>query len=63
LITDAIFGEAIGHFKLRIFDKAKHCMERAIECHEDGAMESKETMKFIKAMCNKNLGLYQEASA
>ena len=60
--TDAVFGEALTHFKLKDFKRAKRCVDQAIDTYQPGSNESKDFLKFIKAMCNKNLGNYNESS-
>ena len=63
LYTDAIFGEAIAHFKLRCFKKSLKCVEKAIESYSEKAKEKEiNILLFVRAMCYKNLGMYDEAS-
>jgi len=59
LWTNAVFGEAISHFKLKRFVEAKKCITVAINnFDESDCMESIHVLEFIKAMCDKNLGNY-----
>lgn len=60
--TDAVFGEALAHFKLKDFTSAEACVELALETYAEGSIESEDALKFFKAMCYKNLGQYEKAS-
>jgi len=60
--TDAVFGEALTHFKLKNFKKAKKCVELALRTYEANSFESEDILRFMKAMCDKNLSNYEEAT-
>ena len=60
--TDAVFGETLAHFKLKQFKEARKCVELALSTYEEGSAEGRDILKFIRAMCNKNIGNYAEAT-
>lgn len=62
LWADAIFGEALTHFKLKDFRSAKRCVKLALQTYTEGSLENKDALKFFKAMCYKNLGKFGKAS-
>jgi tetratricopeptide (TPR) repeat protein len=57
-----VFGEALTHFKLKNFRRAKKCVELAIKTYEKESFESINILRFMKAMCDKNLGNYEDAT-
>jgi len=59
--TDALFGEAVTHFKLGEFKRAKKCIKLAIQHYKNDSFEKIEVMQYFKAMCYKNLGKYRKA--
>ena len=58
---DALFGEAVSHFKMQDFKSAKRCIKRAIKSYKNDSKEKIEVMIYFQAMCYKNLRKYDKA--
>jgi tetratricopeptide (TPR) repeat protein len=60
--TDALFGEAVTHFKLRNYTEAEACIVKALKSYKKAdAMEEYEVMLYFKAMVYKKLKDYDRA--
>lgn len=45
--TDALFGEAVSHFKGQDFKSAKRCIKKAIKSYKDDSLEKLEVMVYF----------------
>ena len=60
--TDALFGEAVTHFKTQNFVEAERCISKAIDCYNrTDALEDINVMSYFKAMVYKKLKEYKKA--
>ena len=59
---DALFGQAICHFKLHDFKASKKCTKIAIKAYKNDSMIPQEVMLYFQAMCYKNLRKFDKAS-
>jgi len=54
--TDALFGEAITHFKLGDYHASQECMKLAIHNYKDDSSVDLGVMQYFQAMCFKKMG-------
>lgn len=60
--TDALFGEAVTHFKIKNYGEAERCILKALKSYKGTeALENFEVMQYFKAMVYKKLKDYPKA--
>ena len=61
--ADALFGEAVCHFKVQAYKDAKRCVKKAIAAHDKNhSLEEPQVLQYFQAMCYRKLKKYKHAN-